>query len=91
MYAGEARASGKCLHPEDHHGRKACWYCTLLFLPEYRSSGKQPDGRAKRPVQILAQRDTGENANPNCSTDWVLSGKSETDQYIAMMFKGIAT
>lgn len=33
----------------------------------------------------------GENANQNCATDRVLSGKSETDQYIAMVFKDIAT
>lgn len=88
----EERASGKCLHPKDQTWQEGLLvYCTLLFLLDYRPSGKEPDGRVERPVQILAQRDMGENGNQNCSTDWVLSGKSETDQYTAMMFRDIAT
>lgn len=54
MYAGKQGLLGNACILRIRSWRKACWYCTLLFLPDYRSSGKEPDDRAERPVQILA-------------------------------------
>lgn len=38
----------------------------------------------------FVSKDMGENANQNCSTEWMLSVKGKTKQYIAMTFKDIS-